>query len=104
MKSGKAADMDGIQAELLKAELTSAVDIMFKIFNTIWTKDEIPNEWSKGLIVKLAKKVDLGNCYNWRGITLISTPSKIFCRVLLNRIDKALDAILRKEQAGFRKC
>ena len=74
MKSGKAEGIDGIQAELLKAELTSTVDIRFKPLNTIWTKGEIPNEWSKSLIVKLAKKGDLGNYNNWRGITLLSVP------------------------------
>ena len=38
IKSGKAAGIDEIQAELLKAELTSAKNIMFKLFITIWTK------------------------------------------------------------------
>ena len=48
-------------------------------------------------------KGDLSNCDNWRGITLLSIPSKVFCRVLLKRIDCALDVKLRQEQAGFRK-
>ena len=48
-------------------------------------------------------KADLGNCDNWRGITLLSVPSKIFCRILLKRIDKAIDFTLREEQAGFRR-
>ena len=43
------------------------------------------------------------NCDNWRGITLLSTPSKVFCRILLGRIDKALDSKLREAQAGFRR-
>ena len=103
MKSGKASGIDGIQAELLKADLTTATDIMYNLFNAIWKKDEIPGDWLKGLIVKLAKKGDLGNCDNWRGITLLSVPSKVFCKVLLNRIDEELDTILRQEQTGFRK-
>ena len=37
------------------------------------------------------------------GITLLSVPSKIFCRVLLNRIEGAIDIKLRQEQAGFRR-
>ena len=48
-------------------------------------------------------KGDLSNCDNWRGITLLSIPSKVFCRVLLRRIDCVLDLKLRQEQAGFRK-
>ena len=30
-------------------------------------------------------------------------PSKIFCRVLLNRIEGAIDVNLRQEQSGFRR-
>ena len=33
----------------------------------------------------------------------LSMPSKIFCRVLLNRIEEAIDVNLRQEQAGFRR-
>ena len=57
---------------------------------------------AKRIIIKLPKKGDLSDCNNWRGVTLLSVPSKIFLRVLLNRIDKSIDAKLREEQAGFR--
>ncbi len=53
--------------------------------------------------MKLPKKGNLQEWDNWRGITLLSIPSKIFCRVLLKRIDQAIDPRLRQEQAGFRK-
>ena len=43
------------------------------------------------------------NCNNWRGITLLSIPSKVFCIVLISRITDAVDKKLRQEQAGFRK-
>ena len=33
----------------------------------------------------------------------LSVPSKIFCKVIIQRITKAVDDILRNEQAGFRK-
>ena len=51
--------------------------------------------------MKLPKKGDFQHCDNLIGITLISVPSKIFCRVLLNRIDGAIDVMLRQEQEGF---
>ncbi len=59
----------------------------------------IYKDWPKGLTVKISKKGDLKNCDNWRGITLLSIPS----RVLLNRVVKAIDTRVRQEQAGFRK-
>ena len=34
---------------------------------------------------------------------LLSIPSKVFCRIILERLKKAVDEQLRKEQAGFRQ-
>ena len=34
---------------------------------------------------------------------MFSVPRKVFCKVLLNRIDEELDIILKQEQTGFRK-
>ena len=59
--------------------------------------------WKQGLIVKIPKKGDLTECGNWRGITLTSVPSKIFGRVLIDRIRDGVNNKLRDEQAGFRK-
>ena len=55
------------------------------------------------VIVKVPKKGNLRECTNWRGITLLPVVSKIFGRVLISRIKKGVDNILRKEQAGFRE-
>ncbi|VDP85680.1 unnamed protein product, partial [Schistosoma mattheei] len=45
----------------------------------------------------------MSKCENYRGITLLSVPGKVFNRVLLNRMKDAVDAPLRGQQAGFRK-
>ena len=74
-----------------------------EIFEGIWETEETPGDWKMGLIVKLPKKGDLSLCKNWRGVTLLSITSKVFSRVILDRISEALDPLLRKEQAGFRK-
>ena len=103
MKTGKSPGIDNICIELLKTDVITAGNIFTGLFSDIWTANEIPRDWNKGLIVKIPKKGDLQNCDNWRGITLLSMPSKIFCRVLLNRIEEAIDVNLRQEQAGFRR-
>ena len=53
--------------------------------------------------MKIPKKGNLSDCNNWRGITLLSIPSKILCKIIIKRIRPALDQALRKEQAGFRR-
>ena len=103
MKSGKAPGIDFIHAEMLKVDIETSTKILTNLFTTIWTKDTIPADWTKGLIVKLPKKGDLQNANNWRGITLLSVPCKVFCRVLLLSIEAAIDSKLRQEQEGFRK-
>ena len=88
---------------MLKADLNTSVKVLTDLFKDIWEREVIPQDWDKGLIVKLPKKGNLQNCDNWRGITLLSVPSKAFCRILLDRIDAAIDRMLRQEQAGFRR-
>ena len=102
MKHGKAAGADRIQAELLKAAPQLITEVLHNLFRKVWDSEKVPDDWTKGIIIKLPKKGDLGNCDNWRGITLLSIPSKVFCRILLKRIDKEIDGKLREEQAGFR--
>ena len=75
-------------------------EVLLDFCNRIW-REKIPEEWKKGLLIKLPKKGDLSYCKNWRGIMLLNMASKVFCRVILKCIKIALDAKLREEQAGF---
>ena len=101
LKTNKAAGVDSINAELLKADINTASKIFHHLFTNIWENENIPPDWSKGLIVKIPKKRDLQNCDNWRGVTLLSVPSKVFCKIILARIDDVIDTKIREEQAGF---
>ena len=102
-KSGKAAGHDSVVVELLKTDLEERPKELTKLFNKVKEEGVAPKRWSKGLIVKVPKKGNLRECTNWRGITLLPVISKIFGRVLISRIKKGVDNILRKEQAGFRE-
>ena len=102
-KSGKAAGHDSVVVELLKTDLEERAKELTKLFNKVKEEGVAPTGWNKGLVVKLRKKGNLRECTNWRGITLLPVISKIFGRVLISRIKKGVDNILRKEQAGFRE-
>ncbi|KAL9970181.1 hypothetical protein ACROYT_G022514 [Oculina patagonica] len=78
------------------------IDWLYDLFHKSWNAETIPEDWCRGLIVKLPKKGDRTQCTNWRGVTLLSIPSKIFCKIIHMRLSDAIDTILRKEQAGFR--
>ena len=66
-----------------------------RLLNKIKESGMIPSEWQNGVIVKIPKKGDLSDCGNWRGIALSPITLKIFCKVLLNRIELVLDGVLR---------
>ena len=95
---------DGVPAEAMKGDLSTSVDILHRLFARIWEEENIPEEWREGIIVKVpAKKGDLGDCNNHRGIMLLSVPGKVLNRILLVRMRTAVDILLRDQQEGFRK-
>ncbi|XP_053504574.1 probable RNA-directed DNA polymerase from transposon BS isoform X2 [Ictalurus furcatus] len=102
LKNNKAPGLDQISAEMLKAGGDEVVRVLTTLLNDCWHMERVPNDWRQGVIVKLPKKGNLADCNNWRGITLLSVPGKVFCLVLLKRILRAVDQALRDEQAGFR--
>ena len=48
-------------------------------------------------------KGDLSLCSKHRGVTLLSIPSKVLNRVLLNILKDAVDTHLRDHRTGFTK-
>ena len=102
IKNGKAPGPDQIPPEVLKTNPEVTYTILKELFDNICKTEEISEDWSIGYIIKLPKKGDLSNCQNWRGIQLLSLPSKVLARISLERIKTAVDANLRDEQAGFR--
>ena len=103
LNSNKAAGPESIPPEALKADIETTVGILHDLFAKVWDKEHFPTDWREGHLVKLPKKGDLSNCNNYRGITLLSIPGKVFNRVILDRIKEAADKLLRDNQAGFRK-
>ena len=103
LKNGKTPGIDGIDAEMLQVEPVLAAGYLCTLFNHIRENMTVPDDWKKAIIVKVPKKGDLSKCDNFRGISLLSVPSKVLGRVVIERIKEGIDTKLRCEQAGFRK-
>ena len=97
LENGKAAGCDNIPPEAIKAGGDMSEEVLLDLCNRIWSEEKISEEW-KGLIIKLPKKGDLSYCKNWCGIILLNMASKVFCRVILERIKIVLDEKLREER------
>lgn len=104
LKNGKAAGLDKIPAEAIKADTETSVSIPFNLFKKIWVEESIPEEWKEGMLIKLPQKGATMEYSNYRGIMILSVPGKVLNRILLDRISKAcaVDPKLRDQQAEFR--
>ena len=60
------------------------------------------NPWTQSLVITLPKKGNLQWCQNYRTIGLVSHPSKVMLKVILNRLKPQAEKIIGEEQAGFR--
>ena len=102
LKNHKAAGYDDITGEMLKSGGKKLEEWLTRICKIVWKNEKPPEDWKKGVIIKLPKKGDLTICSNNRGITLLSVAGKVFCSFILNRFKGAIDKKLRENQAGFR--
>ena len=53
-----------ICTEMIKTDIHFAGRVFTDLFRDIWTNDVLPNDWNKGLIVKLPNKGDLQHSDN----------------------------------------
>ena len=102
MKKGKSAGVDNIPAELVQAGGEDVITALTTICNKIWQTGEWPKPWTQSLVITLPKKGNLQQCQNYRTIRLISHPSKVMLKVVLNRLQPQTEKIITEEQAGFR--
>ena len=102
LRGGKAEGPDEIPAEALKADIETSTNMLHHLMQIIWEEENVPPDWRDGNIIKIPKKGDLRECKNYRGIMLLSTPGKVLNRIILERLQKAVDEKLRENQASFR--
>ena len=67
-----------------------------------WLTGEWPTPEIRSLTITLPKKGNLQQCQNYQTISLISHPSKVILKTILNRSKPQVEKIIAEEQAGFR--
>ena len=60
----------------------------------------VPLDWQTGVVVPLFKKGDQRVCSNYRGITLLSLPGKVYSRVLERRIRPIVEPWIQEYGVG----
>ena len=103
LKNGKSPGICGISAEMLKAGRTVVVKWLHRIMSLAWENGQVPEDWRRAVIVPVHKKGSKVKCENYRGISLLSIPSKAYARILDERIRSVTESKVLEAQGGFRK-
>ncbi|KAK3564177.1 hypothetical protein QTP86_010807 [Hemibagrus guttatus] len=99
---GKAPGVDEIRPEYLKSLDVVGLSWLTRLCNIAWRSGTVPLDWATGVVVPLFKKGDRRVCSNYRGITLLSLPGKVYSRVLERRVRPLVEPRIQEEQCGFR--
>ena len=78
LKGHKSPGTDQIPVELIKAGGRKIRPEIYKFINSIWKKEELPEQWKESITVPIYKKGDRTYCSNYRGISLLSTTYKFY--------------------------
>lgn len=98
-KSGKSPGLDDVPNEVLcLPELR--INLLY-ILNTMYNS-ALPQDLRTSILIPLFKKGDLDVLGNWRGISLMPHITKLFNKILLNRLAAHIEPQLHWGQNGFR--
>ena len=87
---------------LVQAGGEDVITALTTICNKIWQIGKWPTPWTQSLVITLPKKGNLQQHQNYRTISLISHPSKVMLKIIVNRLKPQAEKIITEEQAGFR--
>lgn len=105
LKNNKAPGPDNVRGELLKILCrmdNQFLDTLTALFNSIYNRGEIPEEWLQSTFVAIPKKTNAKLCDQHRLISLINHITKIFTKIIHGRIYNKCESNISESQFGFR--
>ena len=85
LKAGKAPGEDDIRPKMLKAMSNFGVCGLTCVFQVAWKTGEVPKQWQTSVLTPIHKKGDKKKYTNYRGISLLSLPGKVYAKCLEKR-------------------
>lgn len=101
MKKEKLQESIPLQQKYLKQEM-KFVQFLHMLFNKVWNEEKLPLDRSKIIVTPIHKKGSKLDPSNYRAISLISIPGKVFTHVLLQRVKDQSEGFITDNQFGFR--
>ena len=102
IKSGKAVGEDEIRPEMLKALTGEGIFWLTRVCQVALKLGKTPRDWQTGVIIPIFKKGDRKQCTNYRGISLLSLPAKVYAECLERKCREVVESKLEDGQCGFR--
>jgi hypothetical protein len=99
----KSQGSDQIPALLNKAGGQILLSVIHKLINSIWNKEELPDQRKESIIVPIHKKDDKSDCNNYHGISLLLTSYKMLSNIVLSKLSPYVDEIIGDHQCGFQR-
>ena len=103
-KADKATGLDGISNSILKLSAPFISKHLSGLFNLSIRLGSFPNEWKTAKVTPIFKSGGLNDPNNYRPISVTSTISRIFEKIIFNQIELYISNhdLLYKLQSGFR--
>ncbi len=93
---------DDITAPLLKA-CPEGIAWLHRVILAVWKAGRAPVAWKRALVVPLYKgKGSQQATDNYRGISFLIIPGKVYAMLLMHRVNQVVGANLHEAQCGFR--
>lgn len=104
-KNNKAPGNDRISNEFYKNANDDFLEILLRFYNKIFDTGDMPGDFRKSIIFPLHKKGPVNCVENYRGISFMNSIAKIFCGIVLKRLEKWVEEnkLISDFQAGFRR-
>ena len=87
---------------MLKALTGEGILCLTRVCQVAWKFGKTPRDWQTGVITPIFKKGDLKQCTNYRRISLLSLPGKVYAKCLERKCREIVESKLEDRQCGFR--
>ena len=98
LETGKVSSEDDIRPEMLKAMNVYGVRWLTRVCQVACRTGQAPKQWQTGVVIPIHKKGDKRKCINYRGISLISLPGKVWSKCLEKKCREVVQPKLTEAQ------
>jgi hypothetical protein len=85
LKKYKSPDSDQIPSELIQAGGEILLSVIHKLINSIWNKEELPDQWKESNIIPIHKWGDETDCNHYCRMLLVSNSYNFVFRISFSK-------------------